>query len=492
MPASRTIRSSPSPPKIPNSTPTAKPPRCRHIACSCCVASFRITSNSKARPSRSMRYAPRAKPIPSSSTRCTATANNAARASPRRSIEAESQPLEDGTDLLGFVCADRNRLRGGPQLLVPRFNGVSAGRQTAQIESAVLPGHRKERVLEHRAVTVHPGVQIALHRNCDLFPGKRFVHAGTRRLGLVPFAIVRRRGMDVVRRGVVVHHVQRLIRPHRQYVRHVHAALLLDDHGLRGSIESSISQAFRNKHNHVLQVAFRVRHHLLREYRRRVLPGAARICRHADQFGLWDHTFEPNDALHMGGTIRRCGRRGSGGVHHADAHRQQEPKRNSDSNYKGQVLRGHDRFLNAGFCFCTTCFPSPPFSGGPYWIDGAGAALGRIAARDSSYPRRYPAANMKRSWAMDQRPIAGRAGWPCSPASFPRYIPSRKAPSLARSASEFAAGPMARLLFESIAVVPRQTATANTQVKSLLIFFSSASFRWPGQLPDEAAPRPGR
>ncbi len=53
-------------------------------ACSCCGASFRITSSSKARPSRWTRYAPLPKRIPSSSTRCTATANNAARASRRQ------------------------------------------------------------------------------------------------------------------------------------------------------------------------------------------------------------------------------------------------------------------------------------------------------------------------------------------------------------------------------------------------------------------------
>src|SRR5208282_4310398 len=56
-------------------------------------------------------------------------------------------PLEHKADVLGLVRADRNRLSRGPQLLVPRFDRVSAGRKAAQIEAAVLAGHGEIRVL---------------------------------------------------------------------------------------------------------------------------------------------------------------------------------------------------------------------------------------------------------------------------------------------------------------------------------------------------------
>src|SRR5271166_6176856 len=63
---------------------------------------FRIISNSKARPLKWMRYAPRERRIPSFLTPCTATANNAARASRfLRSTEANYIPLK--TKLISLV-----------------------------------------------------------------------------------------------------------------------------------------------------------------------------------------------------------------------------------------------------------------------------------------------------------------------------------------------------------------------------------------------------
>src|ERR1700689_37830 len=53
IPASATTRSSPSPPRIRNSTPTMKPRKCPTTGLPCCVASSSITSGWKARPSRS-------------------------------------------------------------------------------------------------------------------------------------------------------------------------------------------------------------------------------------------------------------------------------------------------------------------------------------------------------------------------------------------------------------------------------------------------------
>lgn len=115
--------------------------------------------------------------------------------------------LEYEADLLGLVCAKRDRLSRCAQRLVPGFDGIGAGRQAAQIEAAIFTSHREIRMFEYRDVTVHPGMHVALHWNGDLFPRKRLVHARSGWLGLVPFAIVCGCGMDVVRRGIVVHHV---------------------------------------------------------------------------------------------------------------------------------------------------------------------------------------------------------------------------------------------------------------------------------------------
>src|ERR1700733_2670109 len=56
----------------------------------------------------------------------------------------------------------------------------------------------------------------------------------------------------------------------------------------------------------------------------------------------------------------------------------------------------------------------------PYSVDWAGAAFVAALATDSLYPRRYPAANMERSWSADHLPMARRGAWPLSAASLPR------------------------------------------------------------------------
>jgi len=57
--------------------------------------------------------------------------------------------------------------------------------------------------------------------------------------------------------------MQWLVRPHRQNMRHVHAAFLLHHYGLRGRVKCAIAQSIGNEDNHVLQIAFRIRHDFL-------------------------------------------------------------------------------------------------------------------------------------------------------------------------------------------------------------------------------------
>src|SRR5215469_294456 len=218
-----------------------------------------------------MRYAPLQKLIPSSSTPCTATASNAARAFERSSGTCEAPPssvpqidfsyypcvgpfarppihlqralhtLEGKADLFCFFRADGYFLRRGPELFVPRLDGVRTGRQIAQIKAAVLASHGEVGVLEHGDVSAHPRMHVALHRDGNFLACEGVFHLGAGWLRLIPLAVIRRHRMDVMRSGIVVHQLQLLISAHSHHVRLVHAALLFDDNRLARRIKLLIS-----------------------------------------------------------------------------------------------------------------------------------------------------------------------------------------------------------------------------------------------------------
>src|SRR5690242_8559650 len=102
---------------------------------------------------------------------------------------------------------------------MPSLESIGAGRQTFEIESAVFAAQCVIWMFEHRNVTVHPGMHVALDWNCDLFSRECLLHRSTRRLSLVPFAIVSRLRMDVVHRLVFVLHIKFLMSLHRDHVR---------------------------------------------------------------------------------------------------------------------------------------------------------------------------------------------------------------------------------------------------------------------------------
>src|SRR5260370_22824771 len=122
-------------------------------------------------------------------------------------------------DSLGFVRTDLDLLGCRAQLLVPGLNRVGARRQTAQIETAVLARHGKVWMFEHRHITPHPGMNIALYGDRNLGSRKSFFRFGSGGLRLVPFAVVGRYRVDIVRSRIAVHYFQPLIRLHSQQVR---------------------------------------------------------------------------------------------------------------------------------------------------------------------------------------------------------------------------------------------------------------------------------
>src|SRR5215472_10377040 len=205
---------------------------------------------------------------------------------------------------LQFLCAARNHgdfLCGFAKFFVPCLDRIIARRKVLQLEIARLVRHRKEGMLEDGDITAHPGMNIALHGDGYLFAGKGGIHTGTRGLGLVPFAIVGRDGMDVMCRSVIVHYVELLIRTQSDHVRGVYAAFLLHADGLLRGIKRAVTQSFGDKHDDVLQTSVSSSYDLLRGQPAWVQLGATRVCVH-----VYARRGGPR-ALEFGDSFYYCG-----------------------------------------------------------------------------------------------------------------------------------------------------------------------------------------
>src|SRR5215831_17481384 len=165
---------------------------------------------------------------------------------------------------------------------MPRLDGVGAGWQTAEVETAVLARDRKIWMLEHCNVSPHPGMNVALYRNRNLFSWKRFFCFGSWRLRLVPLTVVGGYRMNIVGSGIVVHDLYPLVRLHSQHVRLIHATLLIENHGLIGGLEGLLSQPVRNKHDDILEAPNCIGNHFLAHDGSRMLFCTVWIGRHVD------------------------------------------------------------------------------------------------------------------------------------------------------------------------------------------------------------------
>src|SRR3989442_8237030 len=94
---------------------------------------------------------------------------------------------------------------------MPGLERVRAWWQILDVEAAVRAGHGEIGMLEDGNVALHPGMNLALHGNGDFLSreGIRNVRRAGR-LRLVPFTVVLRHRMDIVRRLVGVFDVKRL------------------------------------------------------------------------------------------------------------------------------------------------------------------------------------------------------------------------------------------------------------------------------------------
>src|SRR5271154_5004812 len=106
--------------------------------------------------------------------------------------------VEFKVDCFGFFGADGYGLVLGAVFFLPGFDGVGAGRQVLQFEGTVFPGDGVVGILEDEDVALHPGMDVALHRDGEFSAGEGIVDGrSARSLRLVPLAIVFRHGVNV-------------------------------------------------------------------------------------------------------------------------------------------------------------------------------------------------------------------------------------------------------------------------------------------------------
>src|SRR5579862_1308964 len=119
--------------------------------------------------------------------------------------------LERKGDGFRFARADGDHLVLRTEGFVPSRYGVGPGRHILDGERAVFAGDLIVRIIEHGDVGLHPGMDVALHRDGDL-GAREALHdrRRSRRLRFVPFAIVFGDGVNIVRGHIGIDHRKRL------------------------------------------------------------------------------------------------------------------------------------------------------------------------------------------------------------------------------------------------------------------------------------------
>src|SRR6516165_1547802 len=127
--------------------------------------------------------------------------------------------LENEVHGLRFLHSYSNPLLHGPELFVPSADRILARRQVLQLKAAILSRDVEEGVLEDGDVGAHPRMLVALHRNGNLLPREGSLEgrlAG--RLRFVPFPVVDRNRVNIVRCRIAVDDLDLLVGLHGEDV----------------------------------------------------------------------------------------------------------------------------------------------------------------------------------------------------------------------------------------------------------------------------------
>src|ERR1700756_312861 len=188
--------------------------------------------------------------------------------------------FETEVDRLGFVAADVRSLSLSSVVLMPGRDRVLARRQVRQSECPAVAGDGIVIGFEYGEPSVHPGMNLALHRN--KFGTVELLHDGRRArwLRFVPLRVNLRHGMDIVRSLVAIHHVQLLPGVQRDDVRNVLAPFLREGDRLGWSV--GIVPAGRDIDDNVFEGIVSASHYCFCVDRSRMLLLAAWLLGHAD------------------------------------------------------------------------------------------------------------------------------------------------------------------------------------------------------------------
>ena len=221
-------------------------------------------------------------------------------------------------------------------------------------------------MVEDTRVAVHPAVHVALERNHDLDGVERPGGAHVRHRLTDVELLVRGRGrVDVVERRVAVQDVELLSDLDAQHVRHVDAALLVQDDRLGRHREAHAFEAALDVHEGVLQAALHVRDHELGHHRAVVHSGAVGVRGHLDGVGRRGLAVEHDRAADGPGGGRIHGGHGGGrnGLHRGvrfaataaadhqgggEGNREQNERARGSLKHRARNLRSVGRGLNCG------------------------------------------------------------------------------------------------------------------------------------------------
>src|SRR5580658_11153401 len=108
-------------------------------------------------------------------------------------------------------------------------------------------------MFENRDIASHPRVHVAFDWDSNLFAREGQVEWNSGRLDHIRFPVVGGHGMNVVRGGVTVHHIELLIRLYSDHMRPIRATLLFKDGGLCRRLKGPTFETVSDEYDNIFQ-----------------------------------------------------------------------------------------------------------------------------------------------------------------------------------------------------------------------------------------------